>query len=836
MATTTITDFPHNSRQLLLPSVSSSQTEGLGFYLSEDGSGNASIDKFTFDENTTGLNGTAAPTITTDGAVESNLIGSDLQYFATFENDTNGLFVGPGSAYALAWAQYNGTSQTVDGVAPDTYQINFQIFPNTASTSPVESADVFSDVTSFTNAPAWFFRSAGSFDNKGIFASAIAEPSHGSDVIQFQAYGETGLETISVNGATVQLPSFTITPNLTAFGAGASDAIDQKPSSSNHISSPNSLVFTQNAGLGTGYSFAWNDTVTDSSGHTHDQVEFALYTPSGSSFTLASQSEFQIADGNAQSVQVVGTTIDGAGVEILAYGDNTGTQVVEFNSSGSEIASLFDPSTTMFGGIGVFGDGRIALTYDNVLDTSGTTQYTTDIYDLRTSGLNVNDTGITLTSDQYFAGTQYGDSVVVGASNVNASYYYVGDDTTGAAPTDHFTGGTGSGWNVAILPDSPSDYTITTADGVTTLVDNGDPVHAGTLILTDVQALAFAPTVDPSGNSGTLTATGDGLFVLGPLPGGGDLMIISEGSTLELATADSGTVTFAGADGYFVDADPAAFTGVVGTSAGTFASGDVLDLQGLGASSTDHFELATALSGDNTILTVTDEHNGHSASVTLSGDVTGDIWIPSFDGAAGVDVVDPPATSASPNASVLSSAAGDEVSSVVSFAENSSDTIEANIAPDGSNYIGSYSLGHSSDANGSVSVGFNFMATDDQINLAPGETLTQSYNITLADAQNPAASQSQTVSVTIGGAGNDNFVFAPGVGADTVTNFNPQQDTLSFEHFTQAQTVQELQTLITADTHGNAVLDLGNHNSITFANTTTAQLQQAIQSGHVLLH
>ncbi len=225
--------------------------------------------------------------------------------------------------------------------------------------------------------------------------------------------------------------------------------------------------------------------------------------------------------------------------ELLLYGDNSGTHVVEFNSSGAEIASLFDPSTTTFSSFDLFGDGRIGLSYDNVLADGVTTQYTTDIYDLRTSGLNVNDTGVTLTSDQYFAGTQFGDNIVVGASNANSTYYFVGDNTTGPAPTDHFTGATGANsWNVAILPDAPSDYTISTSNDVTTLVDTGDPAHAGTLVLTDVQAIAFAPTVDPSGNSGTLTATGDGLFVLGPLPAGGDSMVISEGSTLGL-TADS---------------------------------------------------------------------------------------------------------------------------------------------------------------------------------------------------------------------------------------------------------------------------------------------------------
>jgi len=45
-----------------------------------------------------------------------------------------------------------------------------------------------------------------------------------------------------------------------------------------------------------------------------------------------------------------------------------------------------------------------------------------------------------------------------------------------------------------------------------------------------------------------------------------------------------------------------------------------------------------------------------------------------------------------------------------------------------------------------------------------------------------------------------------------------------------------LQSLITTDVHGDAVLNLGHDDSITFAGTTAAQVQQFIQAGHVLLH
>ncbi len=108
--------------------------------------------------------------------------------------------------------------------------------------------------------------------------------------------------------------------------------------------------------------------------------------------------------------------------------------------------------------------------------------------------------------------------------------------------------------------------------------------------------------------------------------------------------------------------------------------------------------------------------------------------------------------------------------------------------------------------------------------------------MTVADAQNPAATGSQTVSVSIGGPGNDHFVFAPGIGADTITNFNPQADTIELDHFANVQTVQELQALITTDVHGDAVINLGHNDSITVAGVTAPEMAQVIQASHVLLH
>ena len=380
----------------MLASTSATNTLGIGFFVTENGSGNATIDQFYFNEPTTGLN--SSLTLSTPVAIESGLTGADLQYFTSFENNSSGLFsgTGNGAAYSLAWAQYNSST--------DNYTIDFQIFSTNGVTASNPDSDVLSGaspiqildesgVTTSTEAPAWYFRGAGSVVLSGtktaIFASAIAEPVGGSDVIKFQAYEENGTDTAS------GLPSFTVTPNLTAYASGATDQINQEPQSTTHTYSPEALQFAINVGSSNNYAFAWNDTIT-AGGNTYDQVEFGIYNSSGTAVS-GSQHQFQIADGNAQDIELGTATIDGTAVVILTYGDDTGTNVVEFNANtGAEIASIFNPATTIFDHVDILTnsegtDGRIALTYDNVLVDGVTTQYVTDIYDLRTSGLNVND-------------------------------------------------------------------------------------------------------------------------------------------------------------------------------------------------------------------------------------------------------------------------------------------------------------------------------------------------------------------------------------------------------------------------------------------------------------
>jgi hypothetical protein len=93
----------------------------------------------------------------------------------------------------------------------------------------------------------------------------------------------------------------------------------------------------------------------------------------------------------------------------------------------------------------------------------------------------------------------------------------------------------------------------------------------------------------------------------------------------------------------------------------------------------------------------------------------------------------------------------------------------------------------------------------------------------------PPASSSGNVSASID-AGNDAFVFKPGIGADTIFNFNPQADTIELDHFANIQSIQQLASLITTDAHGDAVIELAHTDSITVPGMTANYLQAHLQS------
>ena len=421
------------------------------------------------------------------------------------------------------------------------------------------------------------------------------------------------------------------------------------------------LEFTQVSGANanaTGY--AWNETVTytDAGGtHTYDQIEFNVFRS-----TNIFHQVIPFANGNIENIRL-GTfsdpNVSGTDYFVLAFGDDSGTTIREYSvrtgavTTVTQVANIWDPATgpqKAFSNMTVLGGGRVALTYDDVLAPDQTSQLDFKIFDLRTTGDvfngQVNPTG----HDDYIAGTQFSDAVV-GENNVNNTYYYIGQDSTSqwpqtAPPSDTFTGGN-NGWNVAILTGPRSNYTITTSNGTTVITKSGDPHHVGSLTVSNVQELVFNPSMDPGGNSGKLIEVfgGSTVDLLAPVPGGGEVVKVDSGATLE------SDVIFSDATGTLRLEPQSTFTGhVVG-----FIEGDRIDLIGFDPNSTHTSFAGDATGGTLTVADATHTVAGHTAAqILLAGNYLSSTFSASDDGHGGAFIVDPPSSPLVDTASTIS--------------------------------------------------------------------------------------------------------------------------------------------------------------------------------------
>ena len=107
---------------------------------------------------------------------------------------------------------------------------------------------------------------------------------------------------------------------------------------------------------------------------------------------------------------------------------------------------------------------------------------------------------------------------------------------------------------------------------------------------------------------------------------------------------------------------------------------------------------------------------------------------------------------------------------------------------------------------------------------------TDSSSISALSTGDGGSLKSTVPSVTIGGAGNDTFVFHPGESTQTVNNFNPHNDSIEPHDFANIHDVQELAAAITPDVHSNAVLELGHGDSVAIPGVSATFLQQHLQS------
>ena len=348
--------------------------------------------------------------------------------------------------------------------------------------------------------------------------------------------------------------------------------------------------------------------------------------------------------------------------------------------------------------------------------------------------------------------------------------------------------------------------------------------NAGTINVANGDKLYIEPTTFT--NNGTIAISGGTVDITTPILGTGNATI--NGGTLELAASSAQTVTFESSGGTLKLDSPTSFSGEI---AGITGSGDILDMVGYNASATASTSGSYNAAANATTLTVTDP--GHTTlQFTLAGNLSSSSWTVTPDsGGTGIDVVDPPATNPATVSSLNASMTGDSVSEAVTFADaDTSNTQKASFAAQGSNYVGTFSVGSVSVNNGSASVEYDFKFGNDRFNLAPSQTMNQSYEVSVGDPLNPSSSMTEIVSVSIGGPGNDTFMFHPGIGTDTIVNFNPKADTIELDRFANVQTVEQLASLITADAHGDATIELGHNDSITIPGLSQSYLQAHLES------
>ena len=536
--TTTVT--PPTREAVILPNIQSSggniNAEGIVFFVTQDANGNDVINEVVAgggNNNDNTLNIT--PPVVVENAGQSVIFNVRSSF-----QQTNSIL----SSYDLAWDQYNSSTQA--------YSINFQGFnASGGQLSGIITAVSLIGVPSITAAPAWVF---GNGASAGTYLLGFAE----TDSTVNAPFNLTGahqklhFQFYNLNGTSASLASFDIQPDLSHYAVGATNQIDEDlvPTLGAFAGGPSSPL--SYGIIGSNYAIAWNETVTDAYG-THDQVEYVLDNGSA----VIKQLTFQIGDGQAQNVRLATINIGGQAFEVLVYGDNTSTNIVEFDSSGNQVAAIVDPTTQAYSSLASLGDGRIAISYDEPAGTGATSQYDFKIFDLRTTGININDSntftgtisGTTLTVSNVVGSIAVGDSIsgvgvapntiitgfvggtsytvnnslnvsseamtfndnqnkdiagthfndtFIGENYVQNVYYFVGQNlAAGSAPSDTFTGAQ-YGSNIAIFPDAISNYSISGvgSDGSFTVTNVGDPLHAGSLKISGTQSSGlFVPSV-----------------------------------------------------------------------------------------------------------------------------------------------------------------------------------------------------------------------------------------------------------------------------------------------------------------------------------------------------
>ncbi len=193
---------------------------------------------------------------------------------------------------------------------------------------------------------------------------------------------------------------------------------------------------------------------------------------------------------------------------------------------------------------------------------------------------------------------------------------------------------TASGYDVAWEVPGANEYSIWTVDSNGNYLSS-DGVLVGNSYALETLEATFGQDLNGDGVIGLYAAPGTTLQISEALAGPSGSATIGTAATLELAAADSASVTFSGSTGTLILGDPSTFSGEIFnfTGNGHLSGSDQIDLKGIKYNSVED-------SYANGVLTVTD------GTDTVRLDFNGSYTLANFDfasdGSGGTIVYDPP--------------------------------------------------------------------------------------------------------------------------------------------------------------------------------------------------